>query len=203
MPRSPRLIRGRRIAAAAAALGVSLALTGCGFDAQTLQPYTPAEGVNIATGSLLARNILVIADSAGQGRLSASLMSRDKADTLTTVTGSALKTDGSTAGPLTIGAANVALPAGKLVVLTADGAAPISVSGTGLKPGSAAKLRFQYGSGVTQELEVPVVDAANPIYASLAPKAPAATATATTAPTATAAPTAASASATPGATPSK
>ncbi|WP_454227400.1 hypothetical protein [Propioniciclava flava] len=59
------------IAAAASAL----LLSGCGFNAQTLQPYTPAEGVNTQIGDVKVRNLVVVSDDEGHGYLSASLVS--------------------------------------------------------------------------------------------------------------------------------
>lgn len=180
MPRT-HLTRPLRVAGVAAALGASLVLTGCGFDAQTLQPYTPAQGVNadVLDGPLV-RNILVIANAAGKGQLSASLLSA-KGDTLTSVSGTASKPDGSPASTLQVtgapasggvGAAAafapVALPAGELVVLTSP-ATPVFVSSADLKPGLDAKLMLTFSSGAQQTITVPVVDAANPIYASVAP----------------------------------
>lgn len=43
---------------------------------ETLQSYTPANGVNIDDDFLKVRNLLIIADASGQGRLSASLVSQ-------------------------------------------------------------------------------------------------------------------------------
>ncbi len=163
-----------RRAGVAAALGAALLLTGCGFEAQTLQTYTPAQGVNVDVAHVKVRNLLVIADNSGQGRLSASLVSNNKADTLSGVTGFTTNQDGSQAGALTVtGASGLALPANKLVVLTADGVAPVSVSGPGLKPGLNVTLRLAFGSGGAQELRVPVVDAQHPIYRTVAPALPA------------------------------
>ena len=59
----------------------SLLLTGCGFNMQTLQQYTPAHGVNVdlqageANRQLKVRNLLVVADESGKGVLSASIVS--------------------------------------------------------------------------------------------------------------------------------
>ncbi len=192
MPRTTRHSRGLRIAGAALALGASLTLTGCGFDAQTLKPYTPANGVNATQGDLALRNVVIIADSAGQGRLSGSLSSVRKADSLAGVSGTALKPDGSDAGALTVGAPNIPLPAGKLVVLTDPAVAAIPVSSADLKPGLAARVQFKFGSGVVQDLVVPVVDASSAYYKTISPAPAAPAASASAAP-----------SAAPSATPSK
>ena len=92
------LVRGRgRPAAGAvrgcwrllAALGLLLVGGACGTDAQTLRPYTPAEGVNVDVGDpadaqnvVHVRNLLIISKAPGSGILSASLVT-DGRDELT------------------------------------------------------------------------------------------------------------------------
>lgn len=166
----PRTTHRLRLLGVAAALGASFALTGCGFDAQTLQPYTPAQGVNAEVGTVKVRNLLIIANSAGKGRLSGAFISNGKADTVTGITGTASKPDGTAAGELTIGNGTVQLPANKLVVLTGDGSQNVTVAGEGLKPGLDTRLTLQFASGGTQQIVVPVRDAAEPMYASAAPE---------------------------------
>lgn len=167
--------RTRRIAGVAAALGTALALTGCGFDVQTLQTYTPAHGVNFEiTGAdganVKVRNLLVIANDQGNGRLSAAIVSNGKPDALTGVSGIATKQDGTPEGNLTItGADKIQLPAGKLVTLTGEGAPSVAVSGTGLKPGRNVTLQLTFASGGVKQLRVPVTDVKDPIYATAAP----------------------------------
>ncbi len=73
---------------------LALALTGCGMNAQTLQPYTPAEGVNSTSGPVMVRNLLIVADNTGRGVVSASVATYT-GDTLTGVTGTPQKSDGS------------------------------------------------------------------------------------------------------------
>jgi hypothetical protein len=69
----------RRAAGALLGLLAGLALlatSGCGFDAQTLQPYTPAMGVNADVGAdrgIHVRNLLIVSRERGQGFVSASL----------------------------------------------------------------------------------------------------------------------------------
>ena len=66
-----------------------LVVGACGTDAQTLRPYTPAEGVNVDVGDpsdaqsvVHVRNLLIISKAPGSGVLSASLVTdgRDAAD---------------------------------------------------------------------------------------------------------------------------
>lgn len=160
-----RTVRRRRLRTVGAAIAVaaSLSLTGCGFNAQTLQTYTPAHGVNVDHDALKVRNLLVIADGQGKGVVSASIVSA-KDDSLESVSGNAVKADGSDGGALTVTAAPVELPAGQLVVLT-DQSPRLTVTGPELKPGLTARLVLTYGSGQTTDLVVPVMDAEQALYA--------------------------------------
>ena len=159
-----RTVRRRRLRTVGAAIAVaaSLSLTGCGFNAQTLQTYTPAHGVNVDHDALKVRNLLVIADGQGKGVVSASIVSADAS--LAAVGGNAVKADGSDGGALTVTAAPVELPAGQLVVLT-DQSPRLTVTGPELKPGLTARLVLTYGSGQTTDLVVPVMDAEQALYA--------------------------------------
>lgn len=179
MPGTSRHARRLRLAGVTAALGAALTFTGCGFDVQTLQSYTPAHGINLESEGCGAstdskqcvkvRNLLVIANASGVGRLSASITSPRQADALSLVQGRALNADMTDAGPLTIGSVDVPLPLGKLAVLTSSDVPAITVSGSALKPGLTARLRLVFSSGVALEAVVPVVDASQPIYTTVAP----------------------------------
>ena len=72
MHRSTRSSRSLRMLVAAALVVVLSGLGGCGMDAQTLQSYTPAHGVNIDEGFLKVRNLLPASSDSG-GRCSASV----------------------------------------------------------------------------------------------------------------------------------
>ena len=67
----------RRTALAGAAATLSIVLTACGasFNAQTSQPYQPAEGTNADSGSIAVRNALVLAADEGKGELYAVIVS--------------------------------------------------------------------------------------------------------------------------------
>lgn len=169
MPRT-RLSRTLRLAGATAALASSLTLTGCGFDAQTLQSYPPAQGINVdVAGGPKVRNLLLIANASGKGQLSASIVAPTTADRLIAVAATPIKPDSTLGAPLTVSAANVTLPAGRMVVLTDTAVAPIIVTGADLKPGVTANVTLTFASGAVQKVVVPVLDAANPIYATAAP----------------------------------
>jgi hypothetical protein len=169
MPRT-RLSRTLRLAGVTAALGASLTLTGCGFDAQTLQTYTPAQGINVdVAGGPKVRNLLLIANASGKGQVSASIVAPTTPDRLAAVAATPIKPDSTLGAPLTVSAANVPLPAGTLVVLTDAAVAPIIVTGSDLKPGLTAQVTLTFASGAVQQVVVPVMDATNPIYVTAAP----------------------------------
>ena len=157
--------RSFRITGAALVLSAALALTGCGMNVQTLQEYTPAHGVNVQTGEVKVRNLLIVANDQGQGVLSASLTTTTS-DELTSIAGVALTPTGEPAAPLAFTASPVPLPANQLVVLTVKDPL-ISVSNPALKPGLTAQVQLGFASGDTTDLIVPVVSASDPIYAAI------------------------------------
>ena len=107
-------LRRRGAGVLAAGIGSVLLLTGCGFNAQTLQPYTPAEGVNAQVGTVKVRNLVLVSDASGKGYVSASLVSSAN-DTLVKVSGTPTLLNGSAGVPLTVsGGTPVPLSANKL-----------------------------------------------------------------------------------------
>ncbi|MBK8459080.1 MAG: hypothetical protein WAS07_02265 [Micropruina sp.] len=147
----PRTARALGIVAA---LVMAPGLVGCGMDVQSLQPYTPAAGVNADQGAIKVRNLLLIADETGKGVVSASIVSATD-DALSGIIATPQKADGSAGAPLTVAAANVALPANKLVVLTNP--TPIKVTGADLKPGLTAQLTLAFSSGQQVVITAPVM----------------------------------------------
>jgi hypothetical protein len=175
-------MRGRVRGAAALLLTLGLVLvTGaCGRDAQTLHPYTPAEGINLDVGNradpktvVHVRNLLIISKAPGQGVLSATLVT-DGRDELTAATGSAIKVDGSVGAPFSATLTNtVSFGNGAPIVLT-DGS-PIVLRSADLAPGLTANLKLQFRNAGEANAVVPVADGNEPQYASISP-APAASA---------------------------
>jgi hypothetical protein len=143
----------------------ALVLSACGMDVQTLHPYTPAHGVNVEQSSVKVRNLLVIADEAGKGVVSASVVSSVD-DQLTAVAGVPMKSDGSAAAaPLTVTPTGLPLtiPANTLAVLTA---APtrVSVASADLKPGLLAEVTLTFAKAGQVKLVAPVMHAGAPEY---------------------------------------
>jgi len=171
---------GRRGAVALLlAMGVLLTAGACGTDAQTLRPYTPAEGVNFDVGNpadfrnvVHVRNLLIISREPGQGVLSATLVT-DGRDQLTGVTGNAIKVDGSPGAPFTATLTNTVSFANGAPLILTDGT-PIAVNSPDLVAGLTANVTLRFRNAGEASAVVPVVDGNQPQYATISP-APAAT----------------------------
>ena len=158
------------------AMGLLLATGACGRDAQTLQPYTPAEGINLDVGApadprnvVHVRNLLIISKARGQGLLSATMVTYGR-DELTGVTGNAIKVDGTDGAPFTATVTNtISFANGAPIVLT-DGT-PIAVNSPDLAAGLTAKVTLQFKNAGEATAVVPVVDGNEPEYATITPAA--------------------------------
>jgi hypothetical protein len=147
-------------------LGLVLTASACGMNVQTLNPYTPAEGVNFDVGSVNVRNVMVLSRTPGEGYLSASMISTQR-DTLQSVSGVAMKADGTEGSPLTISLSQPVVVGGSMVVLT--NGPLITVRGADLEEGLVAKLLFRFATAGEVTTNAPVVDADQPAYATISP----------------------------------
>lgn len=135
-----------------ACLGFLLGTSGCGFEAQTQMPYTPALGVNADVGpdaAVKVRNLLLATRQPGQAFASATLVSA-QADALVTVTGAPIGPDGTEGAQLeTTLTRPIQLEPGNLVLLTER--PPILMRSPDILPGATARvtLRFRQAGGVT------------------------------------------------------
>ncbi len=164
----------RSAAALLLALALLLVTGACGNDAQTLQPYTPGEGINVDVGDpadmskvVHVRNLLIISKAPGQGVISATLVTDDR-DELTAISGIPYKIDGSEGAPFTATLPQTVSFANRGQIVLTDRPL-ITVASPDLAPGLSAKLtlRFQNAGEVT--LIVPVVDGTEPHYATISP----------------------------------
>lgn len=155
--------QGRPVRALAAVLlsfGLAGLGAGCGFDAQTSQPYTPAEGTNLDVGQdnqLKIRNLVLVSRTEGQGFLSASIVS-GPGDQMTgvSVLPEPLSSSAAPAPTAATLAAPVDLPGGVLVVLTDQPL--ITVDSVGLVAGGAAQVTMQFAQSGAVVMNCPVVD---------------------------------------------
>jgi hypothetical protein len=156
----------RRTAAALVIVGAPV-ITGCGanFNAQTNEPYQPAEGVSSRDGDVYALNTLVVSDDQGNGTIVSALVNQqDAADELESVTAvdSADKpiTAEPLAQPIMLAAAtsdDQSVPSpGQSVQVGTDGA--LRLTGDNIVAGAFVTLTFTFKVGSPVTVEVPVVD---------------------------------------------
>jgi hypothetical protein len=155
--RRERPQRGLHIMLAGLIGALVLLISGCGRDAQTLQPYTQAMGVNADVGrdpTVKVRNLLIVSRQDGQGFLSASLISTGP-DALVGVAGVAIERDATAGAPLEANlTAPIPLEPGDLVVLTERPV--IRVSSPDLRAGAMARVVLQFDKAGELEILVPI-----------------------------------------------
>jgi len=84
---SARSVRSVALAGAAATLSIVLAACGANFNAQTAQPYQPAEGTNAASGGIVVRNLQILSDADGKGEVHGVVVNNGaESDTLVSIT---------------------------------------------------------------------------------------------------------------------
>ncbi|HSU36353.1 MAG TPA: hypothetical protein VLJ88_11905 [Propionibacteriaceae bacterium] len=168
-------MRGLRSAAAMlVALGLLLVTAACGNDAQTLQPYTPAEGVNVDVGDpamvrqvVHVRNLLIISRTEGQGVVSATIVTDDR-DELTALSGVPIKVDGTEGAPFTATLSQtVSFGNGAQIVLTDRPL--ITVTSPDLVAGRSSSVTMQFEKAGEVTVLVPIVDGNEPQYATISP----------------------------------
>lgn len=172
----PRGVRAARALAAVLGIVGLLLVSGCGKGAQTLRPYTPAEGVNFDVGTdadaavVHVRNLLIISREEGSGILSASIVTTTT-DSLTAISGRAIKSDGSPGAPFTATLPTpIALNPNAQVVLTAR-TPLLTVTSADLAPGLTADVTMEFAKAGSQTVQVTVVDGNVPPYESISPSA--------------------------------
>ena len=169
LSRTVRTRHHRRWAGAALMMLMAAAtalLTGCaaGFDATSLKPYAPSDGVIGQSGELRALNVLVVAeDGATEGVLVMTLANDgDRPDQLT-----AIDSDSGTVafdGP-------VEIPAGGAVAFGSDTETTATVTGLSAAPGEAIQLELTFSRAEPLRLRTVVMPATGD-YASITPPAP-------------------------------
>lgn len=147
----------RTVAVLVAVVAVFLA-TSCGMNAQTLQPYTPALGINVDVGAdhqVKVRNLMVITDEGGRGVVSATLYA-ERPDQLVAVSGVADAMDGDGRPLAAALAAPVKVPRLEYVIMT-ELADPVVLRGPGLRPGMSAELTLRFRDAGSVTAHVPIM----------------------------------------------
>lgn len=170
---SSRSVRRTALAGAAATVSIALAACSAGFDAATLQPYQAADGTNANSGSILVRNMLVMADADGKGELHTVILNEGiEDDTLVKITQAPPGTQDGQAGgdqPRVVTFSEIKKPldlkAGTSTLLppatgteTQSGEVsgdPITV--TGAKPGQVVNVTITFGKAGPITTYIPVL----------------------------------------------
>jgi hypothetical protein len=143
---------------------------------QTNQPYTPAEGVNVDVGETAnpnkvvhVRNLSIISWAPGEGVVSGSIVTAGR-DSLTGVSGTPIKADGSEGAPFTGTIPSTITVANGLQVVLTD-QPPIIVKSPDLKAGLDAIVTLQFENAGEVTTRAPIVDGNVDPYVSLKPSA--------------------------------
>ena len=168
------IVRGRprlwRLAVAVLlSLGLVLTSAACGKNVQTLNPYTPSNGVNFDAGDVRVRGLLVLSRAKGEGFLVGQIVSAGT-DSLQAITGTAMKADGSEGAPLTVALGSpIQLTNGSDIELLTRPI--ITLKSADLEEGLTVKmvLRFERAGEVSST--VPVLDADAAEYVTASPSA--------------------------------
>ena len=154
-------------------LGTTLLLlmSACGMNAQTAQPYTPAEGVNANVGPtgqwVQVRNLMILSREDGTGYLSASIVAQER-DAMIAVAGSPFKPDGTAGTPFTVTLPDpVGLSPDVLVILTDRPL--IELKSPDLIVGADAEVTLTFSTAGDLTIRVPIVDADQPDYKTITP----------------------------------
>lgn len=147
---------GRTLAAALLVLAVS-ALSSCGFNFATDEPYTPAPGANDRDSRVDVLNGVIVAGQDGKGTFLATLVNNEKAvgtekeseltDTLTGI-------GGEVTGQ--VDPKHAEIPAGGRLVLEGSEGTGIVVTGD-FALGDFVTVELEFENADPVELEVPVV----------------------------------------------
>ncbi|WP_147264049.1 hypothetical protein [Desertihabitans brevis] len=155
----------RAVAAGVLALGLATGVSACGFGAQTLQPYTPAAGVNVDVPEdarmplVNVRDLRIISQAEGSGFLSATLVASD-VDQLVSVSGQTFGPDGQPTGPLGIELAQpVDLGPAQNPLVLADQQPRLAATGDGVVPGLTAEVTLTFASAGEATLTIPITNA--------------------------------------------
>lgn len=160
---SVRTLRSRATAVLAATL-LTPVLAGCSQEPKVIRPYTPAAGVDASNDSVKLRNLaLVHAD--GQARLS-GMATTSEADAITGVTGKAMTSDDSVAGPLAPSTTRFALAGGEANDLTSAG---IQLSSPKLQDGLLASITITFANSDPVTVLTPVISATHADFTPAAP----------------------------------
>ena len=120
----------------------------------------PAAGVQQDSGTVKARNIMVLADEQGDGLVLGSVFTTEPLD-LTQVAVAAEQEDGSFGDPVAV-AVTGSVPVNQGLAL---GAKESRVEGAGLQEGLLADVFMEFSDGTTMTVKAPVLSSTHADYA--------------------------------------
>ncbi|MEO7588605.1 MAG: hypothetical protein ABIS84_11330 [Arachnia sp.] len=148
---------GTAIAALAMALlvGLSAGCTSGGWDYKAVT----AAGVQADAGPVMVRNLMLLADSKGEGLLLGSVFTTQPVK-LTALTVSAEQQDGSFSEPVTVDVKGDILVTDGLKL----GGKDSRIKGAKLREGLLSRVTMQFSDGTTAAVEAPVLSSDNADY---------------------------------------
>ena len=145
-----------RLLASVGAVALAASLSSCGFDYATDRVYDVAAGTTNRDAAVDVLSAVIVSAQQGSGTLITSFSNNDHAK-------SAKVTDiapGAQSSVQVEGFSPITVPAGGLVNL-AEAGTPVVVKASNLQSGDFETLKFTFGDGSSENLDIPVVWACN------------------------------------------
>lgn len=165
----------RLLLAVVVSLGLLMS-AACGMNAQTLKPYTPADGVNFDVGDpqnldtvIHVRNMMLISRESGNAYLSATISSAAR-DALVGATITPFDVEGAKKAPVEATFANPAAFGNNQALILTDRSL-ITVTSDDLVVGLQAEITLKFSKAGTHAVLVPILDGTQPPYATITPSA--------------------------------
>ncbi|MGJ3508840.1 hypothetical protein [Enemella sp. A6] len=166
----------RAFVTAALAAAVLTGASACGFNAQTLQPYTQSHGVNVDSRTdpdtdlplVKVRNLMVVSKEDGSGFLVGAMFS-EPGDKLTDVSIVTKKVDGNAGQPVKVDLAEpIEIPAGGTAQLFGD--QTVTATGADLRMGFSVEITMTFEEAGDVTVTAPVVDGNLPDFETMSPE---------------------------------
>lgn len=149
----------RRVGASIAAMALIVGLSSGCTSGDWRYDAPPAAGVQTDAGSLKVRNLMLLADSKGDGLLLGSVFTAEPVE-LTMVALAAEQPDGTFSEPVVTGLAGDVPVEGGLMFGDADS----RVQGAQLTEGLLARVIMQFSDGTSVDIAAPVMSSEHPDY---------------------------------------
>jgi hypothetical protein len=142
--------RRTSVLTAGVAVAGALALSGCQLTSpqQTMEPYQPADGIDVALGNVKVNDLVIVSSGKGQqGVLSGQVVNSGSSPATVTISAPG-------GGP----ELTKRVRAGSMAPLYGEGGtAPLTLPSVPVEPGSLATLTIGTGSAGSNQVQVPVL----------------------------------------------